>query len=114
MTSSLRVKSYRAQVLECLSSTNAKVQAAAAAALPVLCSCVDNPETQALKPHLMKAFTDPSTTLDCLEEIMCTTFVNAVDETSLAFIMPVVMRGLQVSNAWGGGAGMWTCSGGRR
>ena len=84
-----------AQVLECLGNTNAKVQSAASAALPVLLSCVDNPETQGLKDMLIKAFNDPSTTLDCVDDIMCTTFVNAVDGTSLAFILPVVMRGLQ-------------------
>ena len=82
------------KVMECLANTNAKVVEAASAALPLLCSCVENSETQKLKPLLIKAFIDPSTTSSCLEELMCTTFVNAMDGTSLAFIMPLLLRGL--------------------
>ena len=82
------------QVMECLASTNANVVKAASSALPLLCSCVDNPETQKLKPLLIEAFIHPETTLDCLDELLCTTFVNAMDGTSLAFIMPLLLRGL--------------------
>ena len=82
------------EVMECIASTNAKVVEAASYALPLLCSCVDNPETQKLKPLLIEAFIRPETTLDCLDELLCTTFVNAMDGTSLAFIMPLLLRGL--------------------
>ena len=83
------------KVLECLANSNGKVQAMASFALPELCSCVENPETQKLKPMLIEAFTDPNKTLDCLDELLSTTIVNAMDSTSLAFILPVVARGLQ-------------------
>ena len=82
------------QVMECLASTNANVVKAASSALPLLCSCVDNPETQKLKPLLIEAFIHPETTLECVDELLCTTFVNAMDGTSLAFIMPLLLRGL--------------------
>ena len=35
------------KLVECLNDSNAKVQAAAAAVIPVIITCVDNPETQA-------------------------------------------------------------------
>ena len=83
------------KLVECLNDSNAKVQAAAAAVIPVIITCVDNPETQTLKKDLTGAIIDPSTTLHCLEEILTTTFVNSIDGTSLAFIMPVIIRGLR-------------------
>jgi len=36
----------------------------------------------------------PETTLECVDELLCTTFVNAMDGTSLAFIMPLLLRAL--------------------
>ena len=85
------------RVMECLANTNAKVQDSASVALPLLCACVDNPETQKLRPLLIKAFIKPETTLECIDELLCTTFVNAMDGTSLAFIMPLLLRGLNDS-----------------
>ena len=72
------------RVMECLASTNAKVVEAASAALPLLLACVDNPETQKLRPLIIEAFVHPDTTLECIDELLCTTFVNAMDGTSLA------------------------------
>jgi len=83
------------KLVECLNDSNAKVQAAAAAVIPVIITCVDNPETQTLKKDLAGAIIDPKTTGFCLEQILTTTFVNSMDGTSLAFIMPVIIRGLR-------------------
>ena len=85
------------KLIECLANTNAKVVDAASTALPHLLACVQNSETQKLKPLLVEAFVHPDTTLDCIDEVMCTTFVNAIDGTSLAFIMPLLLRGLKDS-----------------
>ena len=83
------------KVMECLANTNSKVVEAASEALPVLCSCVQNSETQKLKPLLIEAYINPDRTLHCVEELMSTTFVNAMDGTSLAFIMPLLLRALK-------------------
>ena len=82
------------KVMECIANTNAKVVEAASDALPLLLQCVDNPETLKLKPLLIDAFLRPDTTLECVDELLCTTFVNAMDGTSLAFIMPLLLRAL--------------------
>ena len=50
---------------------------------------------QTLKKDLAGAIIDPQTTGFCLEQILTTTFVNSMDGTSLAFIMPVIIRGLR-------------------
>merc|ERR1719183_1289131 len=86
-------------VMDCLNDSNAKVQAAAEAALPVLCSCVENAEVAStLKEVLMLALKDPNTTLACIDEVLLTTFCNPMDGTSLAFIMPIVIRGIRDAN----------------
>ncbi|KOO35268.1 hypothetical protein Ctob_006459 [Chrysochromulina tobinii] len=82
------------EVMECIANTNAKVVEAASEALPLLLQCVTNPETLKLKPFLIEAFLRPETTLECVDELLCTTFVNAMDGTSLAFIMPLLLRAL--------------------
>ena len=46
----------------------------------------------------MEAFIKPDTTLKCIDELLMTTFVNAMDPTSLAFMMPLLLRGLKDPN----------------
>mmetsp|Transcript_26287 Transcript_26287/g.78525 ORF Transcript_26287/g.78525 Transcript_26287/m.78525 type:complete len:452 (+) Transcript_26287:430-1785(+) len=58
-------------------------------------SCVDNPETQSLKAMIVRALREPSFTLEAVDEILSQTFVNAMDGTSLAFLMPILLRGLR-------------------
>ena len=86
------------QLMECLSSGKKEVFDASKEALPILMSCVENSETQKLKPLLVEAFVNPDTTLSCLDELLATTFVNAMDGTALAFIMPLLLRGLKDAN----------------
>jgi len=86
-------------VIECINDSNAKVQAAAEAALPELIVCVDNAEVAStLKEVLMLALRKPDTTLECIDEVLLTTFCNPMDGTSLAFIMPILIRGIKDSN----------------
>jgi len=85
--------------MECLNDSNAKVQGAAEAALPVLISCTENAEVAStLKGYLIKALITPDTTLDCIEEVLMTTFCNTMDGTSLAFMMPILIRGVKDAN----------------
>ena len=86
-------------VLECLNDSNAKVQSAAEEALPVLCSCTDNAEVgSTLKGIIMEALKKPDTTFACIEEVLMTTFCNPMDGTSLAFMMPIIIRGIKDPN----------------
>lgn len=86
-------------VMECLNDSNAKVEGAAKEALPELCKCVQNAEVAStLKDHLLLALIKPDTTMACIEEVMLTTFCNPMDGTSLAFMMPIVIRGIKDAN----------------
>ena len=86
-------------VMECLNDSNAKVQGAAEAALPVLISCTENAEVAStLKDHIILALRTPDTTLACIEEVLMTTFCNPMDGTSLAFMMPILIRGIRDAN----------------
>lgn len=86
-------------VIECLNDSNAKVQTAAEDSLPVLCSCVQNAEVAStLKDFILLALRKPDTTLECIEEVLMTTFCNPMDGTSLAFMMPIIIRGIKDAN----------------
>eukprot|EP00967_Tisochrysis_lutea_P016134 scaffold18191_cov25-Tisochrysis_lutea.AAC.1 len=86
-------------VIECINDSNAKVQTAAEEALPVLCSCVQNAEVAStLKEFILLALRKPDTTLECVEEVLMTTFCNPMDGTSLAFMMPIIIRGIKDAN----------------
>ena len=57
-----------------------QVQGAAEEALPVLCACVENAEVgKTLKEVLMLALRRPDTTLECIDEVLLTTFCNPMD-----------------------------------
>jgi len=85
--------------MECLNDSNAKVEGAAKEALPELCKCVQNAEIAAtLKDVILLALMKPDTTMACIEEVMLTTFCNPMDGTSLAFMMPIVIRGIKDAN----------------
>merc|ERR1719502_928271 len=86
-------------VMECLNDSNAKVQSAAEEALPVLCSCTENAEVAStLKNFIIEALGKPDKTQECIDEVMMTTFCNPMDGTSLAFMMPIVLRGIRDPN----------------
>ncbi len=76
--------------------TNRDVADAAQKALESLANLITNPETVRLRPWLLRAILNPSKEVEaCVDEIMDTTSVNAVDAKSLALIVPVLVRGLR-------------------
>mmetsp|Transcript_11404 Transcript_11404/g.22345 ORF Transcript_11404/g.22345 Transcript_11404/m.22345 type:complete len:1330 (-) Transcript_11404:130-4119(-) len=87
-------------VMECNRDTKKQVSDAASEALDNLGELVTNAETIKLMPWILEALKDPEQKVDpCLDELMDTTFVNSVDAQSLAFIIPVVLRGLRDGTA---------------
>jgi len=87
-----------ARAAEVQAATQA-AQAAAQAALPVLISCTENAEVATtLKDFIITALCNPDKTLDCIEEVLMTTFCNPMDGTSLAFMMPLLLRGIKDAN----------------
>ncbi|GBG29342.1 ABC transporter ATP-binding protein [Hondaea fermentalgiana] len=86
-------------VMECVRDTKKQVSDAASDALDSLGELVSNAETIKLLPWLLNALKDPEQVDPCLDELMDTTFVNSVDAQSLAFIIPVVLRGLREGTA---------------
>jgi len=87
-------------VMECVRDTKKQVSDAARETIDNLGNLVSNPETINLLPWLLDALKDPEHKVEpCLDELMDTTFVNSVDAQSLAFIIPVVLRGLREGSA---------------
>jgi len=86
-------------VMECLNDSNAKVQSTAEEALQGLITCTENAEVAStLKSFIIEALGKPDKTNDCIDEVMMTTFCNPMDGTSLAFMMPIVLRGIRDAN----------------
>ena len=86
-------------VMECLNDSNAKVQAAAELSLQELITCVENAEiSKTLKDRVLLALRVPDSTLDCIDEVLMTTFCNPMDGTALAFMVPLLTRGIKDQN----------------
>merc|ERR1719247_3355553 len=69
----------------------------ACAALKQCCSVIDNADVYPLIDTVISANLNPDTEGEsCLDKLVATTYVSAVDEPTLSIIMPVLMRGLRV------------------
>ena len=86
-------------VMECLNDSNAKVQAAAELSLQDLITCVENAEiSKTLKDRVLLALRVPDSTLDCIDEVLMTTFCNPMDGAALSFTVPILVRGIKDAN----------------
>ena len=86
-------------VMECLNDSNAKVQAAAETSLEDLITCVENAEiSKTLKDRVLLALRVPDSTLDCIDEVLMTTFCNPMDGAALSFTVPILVRGIKDAN----------------
>merc|ERR1719331_2248754 len=66
-------------------------------ALKECCSVIDNADVYPLIDTVISANLNPDTEGEsCLDKLVATTYVSAVDEPTLSIIMPVLMRGLRV------------------
>lgn len=59
-------------------------------------TAIRNPEIQNLVPFLINAIISPGKEMKtCMDKLLETVFVNTIDASSLALIMPVVQKGLR-------------------
>jgi len=73
------------------------IKEAAVAALKQCCSVIDNADVYPLIDTVISANMNPDTEGEsCLDKLVATTYVSAVDEPTLSIIIPVLMRGLRV------------------
>ena len=69
----------------------------ACAALKQCCSVIDNADVYPLIDTVISANLNPDEEGEsCLDKLVATTYVSAVDEPTLSIIIPVLMRGLRV------------------
>jgi len=73
------------------------IKEAAVAALKQCCSVIDNADVYPLIDTVISANMNPDTEGEsCLDKLVATTYVSAVDEPTLSIIIPILMRGLRV------------------
>jgi len=73
------------------------IKEAAVEALKACCSVIDNADVYPLIDTVISANMNPDAEGEsCLDRLVATTYVSAVDEPTLSIIMPILMRGLRV------------------
>jgi len=73
------------------------IKESACKALKECCSVIDNADVYPLIDTVISANLNPDTEGEsCLDKLVATTYVAAVDEPTLSIIMPVLFRGLRV------------------
>jgi len=73
------------------------IKEAAVKALRKCCEVIDNADVIPLIDAVISANLNPDTEGEtCLDRLVSTTYVSAVDEPTLSIIMPVLLRGLKV------------------
>jgi len=85
------VPSVSAQVWD----TKQQVVRAAHDALLACCLCNNNTDVAPAVPAVVNAIMKPTETVAALEKLMGTTFVSAVDSSTLAVLCPILSRGLK-------------------
>merc|ERR1719486_1041059 len=85
------------KLMEVSQDPKAAIKEAACVALKQCCSVIDNADVYPLIDTVISANLNPDTEGEsCLDKLVATTYVAAVDEPTLSIIMPVLMRGLRV------------------
>merc|ERR1719191_701300 len=85
------------KLMEVSQDPKAAIKEAAVKALKQCCSVIDNADVYPLIDTVISANLNPDTEGEsCLDKLVATTYVSAVDEPTLALIMPVLYRGLRV------------------
>lgn len=84
----------------CVVEAKKEVAVKASVGLDAIGNTVTNPETKKLMPFILDAIKRPDAGTDkCLSELMDATFVNSLNATSVALIVPVVTRALREGSA---------------
>lgn len=82
---------------QALGDTHKEVRSAAKAALRSFGDVIENPEIKACVQPLLEAISDPpAKTEAALDSLLKTRFVHFVDSPSLALVVPVLLRGMEM------------------
>jgi len=87
------------KVCEQVWDTKPQVSKAAGATLLALCLTNKNSDVRPAIPAIVQAMVKPSDTFKAIEELMGTTFVHAVDASTLSLLCPILSRGLKEKQA---------------
>merc|ERR1719191_1235296 len=85
------------KLMEVSQDPKAAIKEEAVAALKQCCSVIDNADVYPLIDTVISANMNPDAEGEsCLDKLVATTYVSAVDEPTLSIIIPVLLRGLRV------------------
>merc|ERR1719247_2548382 len=97
MTVSATLPAIVVKLMEVSQDPKPAIKDAAVKALKSCCSVIDNADVFPLIDTIISANMNPDAEGEmCLDKLVATTYVSAVDEPTLALIMPVLYRGLRV------------------
>jgi len=94
---SLQLPKIVTKLMEVSQDPKPAIKEEATRALRECCRVIDNADVAPLIDTVISANMNPETEAEaCLERLVATTYVSAVDEPTLSIIIPVLLRGLRV------------------
>ena len=78
-------------------STKKEVRESSRLTLHHICSVQDNPDLAPTLPYLLDSYIDPlNCTMEAIDRLYSTSFIQPIDSTALGLIVPVLTRGMKI------------------
>lgn len=83
------------KVSACMSETKKEVATAAHEAMTASCDVIGNRDIEHMTPHIVRSITNPEEVSEIMHTLAGVTFVQSVQSPALAFVVPLLIRGLR-------------------
>jgi elongation factor 3 len=83
------------KLTNCANDARKDISLAAEDVLKNICLCMDNKDLEPFIPSLVSCLTRPEEIQECVHKLSATTFVQAIEQPTLAILVPILERGLR-------------------
>jgi elongation factor 3 len=82
------------QLTICMGDVKKEVKEAATAAMIAACDVIGNRDIEGMTPHIVRSITKPDEVPEIMHKLAGVTFVQSVNASALAMVVPLLIRGL--------------------